>query len=172
MAEYSTYQEQWDHGMRTQADLWMPFDRPLPTMRALTSKLSSKALSGSGSSKKGNSVRQLEELPLLAAKHVGELAYNESGRLPKSVRVSVAGLFTSHSKRRMLKMKFVRRMVAGYVVKRLEGVLLVTAGVLAFSGLLDLAKAEDTSTKVSTIETVFWRSLLAFVINFVRLWCL
>lgn len=169
MAAHPTYWGQWDLGMKTQADPWMPLDRPLPTMRALTSKLSSKALSGSGSSKKGNSVRQLEELPLLAAKHVGELAYNESGRLPKGVRVSIAGLFTSRSKRRMLKMKFVRRMVAGYVVKRLEGVLLITAGVLAFSGLLDLAKAEDASTKVSTIETVFWRSLIAFVINLVRM---
>ncbi|KAF1331252.1 Drug/metabolite transporter, partial [Globisporangium splendens] len=88
-------------------------------------------------------MKQLEELPLLAARHAGDAAIRTGSRLPRVIQKWYAKLSAT----------------------QLKGMILVAASAFTFSLLSTLIKYASQS--MPSMETVFWRSFVAWLLNLI-----
>lgn len=89
-------------------------------------------------------IRQLEELPLLAARSASESALRHGSRLPEVAQTWYAALTPA----------------------QLTGAMLVAAAAFTFSLLSVLVKI--TAHAMTSMEVVFWRAAVAWILNLVR----
>lgn len=89
-------------------------------------------------------MKQLEELPLLAARTASDTTIRHGSRLPRAVHEWYAHLSAS----------------------QLRGMILVAASAFTFSLLSTLIKYASES--LPSMETVFWRAFVAWLLNLVR----
>lgn len=90
-------------------------------------------------------MKQLEDLPLLAARHASDAAIQHGSRLPRIIQKWYAKLSAA----------------------QLRGMILVAASAFTFSLLSTLIKYASKS--LPSMETVFWRAFVAWLLNLVRL---
>lgn len=89
-------------------------------------------------------MKQLEELPLLATRHASDAAIQHGSRLSRILQKWHAKLSAA----------------------QLRGMLLVAASAFTFSLLSTLIKYASKS--LPSMETVFWRAFVAWLLNLVR----
>lgn len=89
-------------------------------------------------------MKQLEELPLLAARTASDVTVRQGSRLPRAVY----------------------RWYAALTATQLKGMALVAASAFTFSLLSTLIKYASQS--MPSMETVFWRAFVAWLFNLVR----
>lgn len=116
---------------------------PVPAVYGAVLASAQNVQSGSSISSGRQAVGHLENLPLLVAQDSCHAITEKHYKLPR----------------------FVHRMIAKSVVKRLKGVIFVVAASLALSWVPALALS--SAKALPTAETVFWRSFSALVLNYV-----
>lgn len=117
---------------------------PVPAVYGAVMASASSVSSSSNVSSGRQAVAHLENLPLLVAQDSCHSITEKHYKLPR----------------------FVHRLIARSVTKRVRGVILVAASAFAFSWVAALPRTAPKA--LPTAEAFFWRSLVAWILNYVR----
>jgi hypothetical protein len=117
---------------------------PMPAVYGAVIASASSSSSSANVSSGRQAVAHLESLPLLVAQDSCHSITEKHYKLPR----------------------FVHRLIARSVTNRVQGIILVAASSLAFSWVAALPRT--AAKPLPAAEALFWQSLVALVLNYVR----